>query len=180
VSKARVTTRFSQCTRHQVSALTDYSPPASKPGSGHIGQGRITLRLRDASYKGHIVQKTHRLRLLFVNTSVGGHVVLGSVCHAVSLSTHILVYIFLACYVCWPLLCLCRPFGILERCLDSSPDSCRTNSTYSASTGSISVHTLTGSQSIIRMSLQIRRLSRLWRNCDLHGMSLTKIKKYNS
>jgi hypothetical protein len=31
----------------------------------------------------------------------------------------------------------------LERCLDSNPESCRSNSTYSASTGRISVHTLT-------------------------------------
>ncbi len=27
--------------------------------------------------------------------------------------------------VCWPLLCLCRPFCICERCLDSNPESCR-------------------------------------------------------
>ncbi len=27
--------------------------------------------------------------------------------------------------MCWPLLCLCRPFCILERCLDSNPESCR-------------------------------------------------------
>ncbi len=27
--------------------------------------------------------------------------------------------------VCWPLLCLCRPFCIFERCLDSDPESCR-------------------------------------------------------
>ncbi len=27
--------------------------------------------------------------------------------------------------VCWPLLCLCRPFCIFERCLDSNPESCR-------------------------------------------------------
>jgi hypothetical protein len=27
--------------------------------------------------------------------------------------------------VCWPLLCLCRPFCIVERCLDSNPESCR-------------------------------------------------------
>jgi hypothetical protein len=26
--------------------------------------------------------------------------------------------------VCWPLLCLCRPFCIIERCLDSNPESC--------------------------------------------------------
>ncbi len=27
--------------------------------------------------------------------------------------------------VCWPLLCLCRPFLVFERCLDSNPESCR-------------------------------------------------------
>jgi hypothetical protein len=27
--------------------------------------------------------------------------------------------------VCWSLLCLCRPFCIFERCLDSNPESCR-------------------------------------------------------
>ncbi len=27
--------------------------------------------------------------------------------------------------VCWPLLCLCRPFFFFERCLDSNPGSCR-------------------------------------------------------
>ncbi len=27
--------------------------------------------------------------------------------------------------VYWPLLCLCRPFCIFERCLDSNPESCR-------------------------------------------------------
>jgi hypothetical protein len=27
--------------------------------------------------------------------------------------------------VCWPLLCLCRPFCIFERCLDLNPESCR-------------------------------------------------------
>jgi len=26
--------------------------------------------------------------------------------------------------VCWPLLCLCRPFCIFERCLDSNPERC--------------------------------------------------------
>ena len=26
--------------------------------------------------------------------------------------------------VCWPLLCLCRPFCIFDLCLDSNPDSC--------------------------------------------------------
>ncbi len=30
----------------------------------------------------------------------------------------LLCYIFLAFRVCWPLLCLCRPFCILERCLE--------------------------------------------------------------
>ncbi len=33
--------------------------------------------------------------------------------------------IFWGARVCWPLLCLCRPFGTLERCLDSNPESCR-------------------------------------------------------
>ncbi len=27
--------------------------------------------------------------------------------------------------VCWPFFCKCRPFGIFERCLDSTPKSCR-------------------------------------------------------
>ncbi len=27
--------------------------------------------------------------------------------------------------MCWPLLRLCRPFCIFERCLDSNPESCR-------------------------------------------------------
>ncbi len=27
--------------------------------------------------------------------------------------------------LCWPLLCLCHPFSIFERCLDSNPESCR-------------------------------------------------------
>jgi hypothetical protein len=34
-------------------------------------------------------------------------------------------YIFWRAKVCWPLLCLCRPFCIFERCLDSNPESCR-------------------------------------------------------
>ncbi len=29
--------------------------------------------------------------------------------------------------VCWPLLCLCRPFCSFERCLDSNQESCRCN-----------------------------------------------------
>ncbi len=37
----------------------------------------------------------------------------------------LLVYIFWQARVRWPLLCLCRPFCIFERCLDSIPVSCR-------------------------------------------------------
>jgi hypothetical protein len=33
--------------------------------------------------------------------------------------------IFWWAIMCWPLLCLCRPFCIFERCLDSNPESCR-------------------------------------------------------
>jgi hypothetical protein len=32
--------------------------------------------------------------------------------------------------VCWPLLCLCRPFCIFERCLDSNPESCCSKQHY--------------------------------------------------
>jgi hypothetical protein len=32
----------------------------------------------------------------------------------------IFLYTFWWVRVCWPLLCLCRQFGIFERCLDSS------------------------------------------------------------
>ncbi len=32
---------------------------------------------------------------------------------------------YLRARMCWPLLCLCRPFCIFERCLDSIPESCR-------------------------------------------------------
>ncbi len=35
------------------------------------------------------------------------------------------LYIFWRTRVCWPLLCLCRPFCIFERYLDSNPESCR-------------------------------------------------------
>jgi hypothetical protein len=35
------------------------------------------------------------------------------------------VYFFGRARMCWPLLCLCRPFCIFERCLDSNPESCR-------------------------------------------------------
>ncbi len=35
------------------------------------------------------------------------------------------LYIFWQASVCWPLLCLCRQFCIFERCLDSHPESCR-------------------------------------------------------
>jgi hypothetical protein len=35
------------------------------------------------------------------------------------------MYSFWRARVCWPLLCLCRPFCIFERCLDSNPESCR-------------------------------------------------------
>jgi hypothetical protein len=34
-------------------------------------------------------------------------------------------FFFLRTRVCWPLLCLCRPFCIFERCLNSNPESCR-------------------------------------------------------
>ena len=41
---------------------------------------------------------------------------------------HTLVYLSITfCIffeVCWPLLCLCRPFCIFESCLDSNPKSC--------------------------------------------------------
>ncbi len=33
--------------------------------------------------------------------------------------------IFWRARVCWLLLCLCRPFCMFERCLDSNPESCR-------------------------------------------------------
>jgi hypothetical protein len=33
-------------------------------------------------------------------------------------------FFFLRARVCWPLLCLCRPFCIFVRCLDSNPESC--------------------------------------------------------
>ncbi len=32
--------------------------------------------------------------------------------------------IFWRARLCWPLFCLCRPFCIFERCLDSNPESC--------------------------------------------------------
>ena len=35
------------------------------------------------------------------------------------------LYIFWRARVCRPLLCLCRPFMIFERCLDSNPEYCR-------------------------------------------------------
>ncbi len=35
--------------------------------------------------------------------------------------------LFLRATVCRPLLCLCRPFCIFERCLDSNPEKCRSN-----------------------------------------------------
>ncbi len=35
------------------------------------------------------------------------------------------VYFFGGLPLCWPLLCLCHPFCIFERCLDSNPESCR-------------------------------------------------------
>ncbi len=35
------------------------------------------------------------------------------------------LYFFWQATVCWPLLCLCRPFCIFERGLDSNPESCR-------------------------------------------------------
>jgi hypothetical protein len=39
----------------------------------------------------------------------------------------IFLYIFWRARVCLPLLCLFRPFCIFERCLDSNPESCRSN-----------------------------------------------------
>jgi hypothetical protein len=35
------------------------------------------------------------------------------------------VYLYSWARVCWPLLCLCRPFCIFKTCLDSNPESCR-------------------------------------------------------
>jgi hypothetical protein len=35
------------------------------------------------------------------------------------------IHLFFLYIVCSPLLCLCRPFCISERCLDSNPESCR-------------------------------------------------------
>ncbi len=34
-------------------------------------------------------------------------------------------FFFWQARMCWPLLCLCGPFCIFERCLDSNPESCR-------------------------------------------------------
>jgi hypothetical protein len=39
--------------------------------------------------------------------------------------------------VCWPLLCLCRPFCIFERCLDSNPESRRSKIDPSCETASL-------------------------------------------
>jgi len=39
------------------------------------------------------------------------------------------LFAHLYCWVCWTLLCLCRPFCIFERCLDSNPESCRSKQT---------------------------------------------------
>jgi hypothetical protein len=36
-------------------------------------------------------------------------------------------YFFWRARVCWPLRCLCRPFCIFERCLDSNWESCRSH-----------------------------------------------------
>ncbi len=38
---------------------------------------------------------------------------------------HLFCIFFWRARVCWPLLCLCRPFWIFERCPDSNPESCR-------------------------------------------------------
>ncbi len=35
------------------------------------------------------------------------------------------LYIFLGARVCWPLLCICRPFMIYEGCLNSNSECCR-------------------------------------------------------
>jgi hypothetical protein len=37
---------------------------------------------------------------------------------------NIFLNIVLRAIVCWPLLCLCRPFCIFEKCLDSNPETC--------------------------------------------------------
>ncbi len=54
-----------------------------------------------------------------------------------------IIFIFFSYFwrarVCWPLLCLCCPFCIFERCLDSNPESCRSKQalpTYSHSSPS--------------------------------------------
>ncbi len=39
------------------------------------------------------------------------------------------IFIFLRATVCWPLLCICRPFCIFKRCLDSNPESFRNKQT---------------------------------------------------
>ncbi len=45
---------------------------------------------------------------------------------------HFFAFLFLYNFLwwvrlCWPLLCLCPPFYIFERCLDSNPESCPRN-----------------------------------------------------
>jgi len=44
--------------------------------------------------------------------------------HPFKLGTEDYLPFFLRARVCWPLLCLCLPFCIFERCLDSNPESC--------------------------------------------------------
>jgi hypothetical protein len=50
------------------------------------------------------------------------------------------VYFLLRARVCWPLLCLCRPFYILERCLHSNPESCHSKQARHPSPYNLATH----------------------------------------
>jgi hypothetical protein len=67
--------------------------------------------------------------------------------------------------VCWPLLCLCRPFCIFERCLDSNPESCRSNYQLShPSPWEMGALFLGGNNILQRVSVISRRVQRLQRD----------------
>ncbi len=100
----------------------DYAPPHTDVGNSETNdQHRNEI---------HSTKVNSRIMLTFWKTQPSPSppppsTSIGSLSIRVCILYNSFWYIFWWARVCWPLLCLCRPCCIFERCLDSNPESCR-------------------------------------------------------
>ncbi len=86
----------------------------------------------------------------------------------------LLLYIFLAARVCWPLFCLHCPFCIYERCLDSNPESCRSKQAryqlyHPSPYGrwlTMTSHSLSDLKAALRIRIQLGQRIQIGVNCE--------------